>query len=230
MAGQLFVRTIEVPEAATPALLRLADDDRAFLDLPFEEAVRVFAERRIVDPETFYSDLSGIRQRSFTASLLASEALMKRARNLLRSALERGMTVEEFTRRLQASELTLGIEPSNDGYLRTVFETNVSANYGAGRFQQINQPAVMQARPFVEYRAILDAHTRESHAALHGTVYRTDSPGWHDIAPPNGFSCRCSIITRPESWVAREKPDVYLTPPQRPDASFEGPPTTLLEV
>ncbi len=155
---------------------------------------------------------------------------MRRAKSLLETALKRGMTVEEFARRVQSAEVSLGIEPSSDGYLRTVFETNVSANYGAGRFAQITSPVVMELRPFVEYRAILDAHTRDTHRALHGTVYRTDSPGWHDIAPPNGFNCRCSVITRSESWAKQARPDVLLVPPERPDASFEGPPSTLLEV
>lgn len=224
MAGQLFVRDVEVPEATR----KLRAPDPAFVDLPFEDAIRVFRERAIVDPETFYSDLEGIRQRSFTASNLTSEYLTRRAYALLRAALERGLTVEQFVADMRANVDQLGIESVTDGYLRTVFETNVAANYGAGRFQQITHPVVAEARPFVEYRAVRDNATRPAHRALHGTVYRTASPAWHQIAPPNGFNCRCTMITRPAEWARGRK--VLLVPTEQPDPSFEGPPSTALEV
>lgn len=226
MAGQIFVREIEL--ASTERALQDTPRSVPFIEQPFGEAVNAFVAREIVDPETFYSDLDGIRQRSFTASNLAAGTIRVRAQRLLGQALTDGLTRKEFADQIRSAETSLGIEPSSHGYLRTVFDTNVATNYGAGRMRQITDPAVSRRRPFVEYRAILDSRNRESHRALHGTIYRIDSEAWRNIAPPNGYNCRCSMVTRKRSQVDLSK--VLAEPPpgivDGLDRNFLEPPAT----
>ncbi|KLU14280.1 hypothetical protein AFK69_01405 [Xenorhabdus sp. GDc328] len=49
-------------------------------------------------------------------------------------------------------------------------------------------------RPYWMYTGINDSHTRKSHLALHGRVFRYDDPFWQAFYPPNGWRCRCSVI------------------------------------
>lgn len=238
MAGQLFVRQVEVPEA-TRALADEGTFGPAFTELPFDEAIRAFAERFMVEPEVFYSDLDGIRQRAWTATHLASGTVRRKAYEALLRALSGpgefgGTDLDGFAAAVLSEEISLGIEPSSPGYLRTVFDTNVSANYGAGRFRQITEPDVVEARPWVEYRATMDSHTRQAHAELHRAVWPASSTEWHVIAPPNDFNCRCTLLTRDADEVsekAKAKGQRMLsTLSTVPHWSFSGPPDALLRL
>ncbi len=73
--------------------------------------------------------------------------------------------------------------------LQTIYRTNLQSAYMAGRLRQAQEQA--DRAPWAQYLAIRDAKTRPGHAALHGQVFRLDSPAWAVIAPPNGYNCRC---------------------------------------
>lgn len=88
--------------------------------------------------------------------------------------------------------------------LDTIFRTNMQSSYMAGRYA--TQMAQVDTRPWWEYVAILDNHTRPAHAALHGTVYRYDDPFWATFYPPCGYRCRCRVRTRGVGYRDSENP------------------------
>lgn len=221
LGGQLFVRAVEVPEAQPMRALR-DEPAPSFLRMPFEEAIAYFLARRIVTPEEFRALSDAARQRAFTATQLATDELRARAYRMLLAALREGGTQAEFAQALRSEELSLGVTPSSPGYLETVFRTNVQAAYGAGRYRQLTSPAVVAARPFVEYRTARDSRVRPSHAELDGLLFRQDDPGWSAYAPPNGFQCRCSMIARATADGRRVVTASELT--ARPDPGFDAPP------
>jgi SPP1 gp7 family putative phage head morphogenesis protein len=227
MAGQLFVRTVEVPESAP---LRALDDRRppAFLTMQFQEALDAFMARELMTPEQFRLLSDAAKQRAFTATLLASDAIRKRAFEQLTAALQNGSTLREFAASIRSAETSLGITPSDPAYLETVYRTNVQAAYGAGRYRQITSPAVVAARPFVEYRTAGDSRVRASHRALDRKVFRQDDPSWPQFAPPNGFNCRCSVVVRRARDVDESKVVSAASLSVRPDAGFDAAPTVML--
>lgn len=235
LGARLFVVEIEMGGIAPIAL----DDSRGapFLRLPFLEAIREFVRRGtteggglgILTPEEFYRLSDEYRTRAFTASRLASQALVERAFSELQRTLEEGGTFEQFATALADGDAVIG--PSATGYLETVFRTNVQGAYGAGRFRQITaiaaDPDLRDLRPFVEYRTVRDARVRASHAELDGTVYRSDSDAWHRIAPPNGYSCRCGVVLRRAEDIDPAR--VVDAPPADPDEGFDAPPSPSIE-
>lgn len=110
----------------------------------------------------------------------------------------------------------------------TVFRTNVQAAYGAGRFRAMTDPAVIEARPFVEYRTVGDALVRPSHAILAGTCYHSASATWHRIAPPGGFRCRCSMVTLSRDEAKGREILGEIPAGGEPDPGFDGPPVARL--
>lgn len=218
LAGQLFVRTIEVPELRSTVAL----DDRPvppFLRLTFEEALDFFLERKIITPEQFQALSDEQRTRAFTATRLASDALRARAYELLQQALANGSTLRDFVRALNADEASLGVTPSDSHYLETIYRTNLSSAYNAGRYRQITSDVVRSARPYVQFRATRDNRTTTVCNALHGKVFRQDDPAWQRFAPPLHFQCRSVIVAVRE---ATEVTDASTITAQ-PQRGFGGP-------
>lgn len=204
MTGALQVRVNEAPEAATSrALARfaLAADGSlpgqphqgpsvTFAQLPFDEAIADFLAREIVTPEEFARMDAAARQRAFTAAGLATDALRDEAYQAILAALEEGTTLREFARELRTGERSLGITPSDPVYLETVFRTNIASAYNAGRLAQMSSPMVLAARPYVQFRAILDGRTTSRCRYCNGLIFnRQTDPGWVRFAPPLHFNC-----------------------------------------
>lgn len=75
--------------------------------------------------------------------------------------------------------------------LRTIYQTNLRMAERAGEYQQLE--AVKHLRPFWQYVSQHDA--RPSHLAMNGRVYPADDPFWDSFYPPNGWNCRCKVLS-----------------------------------
>ena len=119
------------------------------------------------------------------------------------------------------------VSQENPTYLQTVFNTNVSTAYGAGRFRQLTDPDVIEERPYVQYRTVGDMRVRDQHRLLDDMIFRADDTTFAGVYPPNGFNCRCSVVSytlKPGDTVATELPPGYV-----PEAAFSQPPVTLIQ-
>jgi len=86
--------------------------------------------------------------------------------------------------------------------LKTIYRTNKSSAYNAGRYREQKRRA--ESRPYWQYIAVLDAKTRDQHRALNDKVFRHDDPFWDYFYPPNGYNCRCRVRTLSERKLKRE--------------------------
>ena len=84
-----------------------------------------------------------------------------------------------------------------------IFRQNMLTAYSVGHYQQMTDPDVMGRRRYWQYQTAGDGHVRESHAAMDGRVFPADSPVWDIWYPPNGFGCRCMVVSRTEEQVRR---------------------------
>ena len=225
MGGQLFVRTVEVPESAPrqAAMSGTAIERDAFFTLPFEEAIAAFLARRLITPAEYRQLSDAARARAFSVSRMTSDELVKRVRDLLGSSLEDGGDYREFVNSVRSGEIDLGIAPTSAGYLENIFRTNTQTAYGAGRLRQMTDPVVVAARPFVEYRTARDSRVRPTHAALDGVVFRQDDPGWSRYNPPRGWQCRCAMVTRRADAVDLTRVRESATLDIQPDPGFGNP-------
>ncbi|MGL9773172.1 MAG: phage head morphogenesis protein [Sodalis sp. (in: enterobacteria)] len=64
----------------------------------------------------------------------------------------------------------------------------------AGRYQRLREN--VDQRPYWQYVAVMDSHTRPSHAARHGWGFCYDDAGWDTLFPLNGYNCRCRVHGR----------------------------------
>ena len=110
-----------------------------------------------------------------------------------------------------------------------IFRTNIQTAYNVGHYEQMTDPGVMKLRPYWQYDAVNDAHTRPSHLAMDGRVFPADSEVWNTWFPPNGFRCRCTVKTLSKRQVEARGLKVEQTAPEglMPDPHFSTNPAKV---
>ena len=193
LAGQMFVRLVELD--AMGAQRQLAVDLRpSFLKMPFSEAVAFWRDRG-GDPAILEEVLRAYRRRASMATDEQLDVISRRAVDELQRTLDTGSTLRDFSRAMDEQSITLGIAPADPSYLENVYRTNVASAYGAGRWTQMNDPDVIDARPYRQWFTARDNRVRAEHAPMESVVWRADNPAFAVLAPPAGFQCRCAIVT-----------------------------------
>lgn len=128
----------------------------------------------------------------FTVANLAKLDVLTDIRSAVQQALDEGQTERWFAEQLVDVLKRKGWWGGKDGSLRrlhTIYATNLQTALMAGRHRQAMEQ--IERAPWAQYLAIRDHRSRPAHAALHGQVFRIDSPAWAAISPPNGYNCRC---------------------------------------
>lgn len=230
MAGQLMVAGREAQVVKLAKGEETPPPPLSFLDLPWSDAINAFRKRGLVRESDFQTLLGDYAQRSAVARRLMLDQIQSEVMRHLDDAITNGETFDEFAGKVDTLTGKLGLSPGKPSYLQTVFRTNVQSAYGAGRYKAIRNPIVMRARPFVQYRTVGDTRVREEHDALDGHTFRSDDPVWYRVAPPNGYNCRCSMVTLSDDEakdleISDDIPDDYQATP-----GFDQPPMAELDI
>lgn len=207
---------------------KLEDIERMLIaeDLTFEEAAQYFGSRIPVTPEVFYRIAEEYRHKAFTVTGYTCAGILKEFHAALLEAIEEGSTLREFQERMNQFLEINGYEGVDPTRAENIFRTNLQTAYNVGHYKQLTDPEVLKARPYWQYEAVEDAHTRPSHLAMNGRVYPADHPVWDTWFPPNGFRCRCTVRSLSRRQVEREGLKVEQDMPQDvvPDQHFLGNP------
>lgn len=214
---------VDLEKFADPLESKVFQGGRAVIP---KEAIRFLQTRVPLPVKAIEKVVERARLRSQRAIKELIDQLVEALDEELAVAARRGLTVEQFSRRVNGILQRFGVDPLAPFRLETIFRTNNTAAYTAGRLEQIEHPDVAQEFQWLQYNAVLDGATRPNHAAMNGRVYRADNPIWDEWMPPNGFNCRCSVtpvaqqdISEEELIVRRAAPRVGGNP-ARPDPGF----------
>ena len=164
-------------------------------DMTFEEAVEYFKGRVPVTADVFYRIAEQYRGLAFTVSGYTKAQILKRFYDEILAALEDGNTFSEFRKNMNDFLKAEGYEGLDPLQADLIFRTNIQTAYNVGHYEQMTDPGVMKLRPYWQYDAVNDTHTRPSHLAMDGKVFPADHPVWNTWFPPNGFRCRCTVRT-----------------------------------
>lgn len=168
---------------------------RAWIDLPFAEAIRIFQARRLMPAAAFKQLNDAMRAKAWSIAGDHNAYTMERVKESLDQALAEGWSRKRWLTETEKAFTRWGVTGLGRYHLETVFDTNVLGAYQHGRWQQQISPAVLRARPYWRYRTVGDDRVRDSHRAMDGVTARHDHPMWAEWYPPNGFRCRCRVDT-----------------------------------
>lgn len=148
-----------------------------------------YLRARGVEPAAeFYARLETLRKEAWTLAKISDVEQIEQVKQSLIKALQEGKSFREWQQALTPEMLAL---PKH--YQETVFRTAVLSSYNGAKWTHFRAHA--ERRPILRYIAINDGRTRPAHRALHGLMMPVGDARWQTLAPPNGFNCRCSMVS-----------------------------------
>lgn len=133
------------------------------------------------------------QQHAFALARVTDLRVTQRVQAEIAKSLREGFGVAESSANI--ARILGNLEGYAESYSSTVFRTNAWNAFTAGQFQQAQDPDVADMIPAFEYSAIRDGDARPNHLAADGLLAATNDPVWNRHAPPQGFACRCDLIT-----------------------------------
>ncbi len=167
--------------------------------LPMEEARQFWAGKVILGPGEFAQLSAEAKVRAFAVSGIARGDELSTVFAALQKAINQGTGFDRFKEEAAEILQRRGWTGRRAWRIDNIFRTNIQTAYSVGRYQQMME--VADARPYWQYSAVNDSRTRPTHAAMDRKVFRHDHPFWDSWYPPNGFRCRCGVITLSEDDV-----------------------------
>lgn len=168
-------------------------------DFIFKDAVK-FLQSKTSLPEAIYKQMDEeAKGKAFTVSGYTSLEVLNAFKDMLSKAIEEGMTKAQFQEEMNSFLENKGYAGMDPFKTDVIFRTNIQTAYNAGHYKSMTDPTTMKLRPYWKYVTAGDEHVREDHAVMDDRVYAADDPIWDIWYPPNGFRCRCSVISLSKS-------------------------------
>jgi SPP1 gp7 family putative phage head morphogenesis protein len=171
--------------------------------LPMAEAQEFWRDKLHLSPGHFARIADEAKTRAFAVSGIAKGDELTTVFQAMQKAIDQGTTLEDFKRDCAAIFEKRGWVGQRAWRIDNIFRTNIQTAYSVGRYRQMME--VADSRPYWLYSAVNDSRTRPTHRALHGKVFRFDHPFWRTWYPPNGFRCRCGVVTLSQSEMERDR-------------------------
>lgn len=179
----------------------------AFADsflVPFEEAI-AYHRQKVNLPSASYRDLEGrSHDRAFVVAGAMKEALLADLRTEIDKAVAGKLTLEQF--RGQFDEIVKrhgwtgwvgeDTEAGRAWRTRTIYQTNLTTAYAAGRYRQMTDPDIVLVYKWWRYRHAfyrVPEQPRIEHVSWNGRVLRWDHDWWKAHFPPNDWECSCGV-------------------------------------
>jgi len=153
-----------------------------------EKAIAYALSRDVVIGEEYYNVLTAVqRKQAVSIAGLAEVEQIRYVMAQVDSALINGSTFEQFRQNVNLVDIDL---PRHR--LKTIYQTNLQAAYGHGRWMQ--QQANAKNKPYLMYVTKNDNLVRPEHRILNKTIRPIGDAFWLYNTPPLDFNCRC--VTR----------------------------------
>lgn len=178
--------------------------NNSWAEITPQKAIEYWQSKSIVSASEFET-LSDIEKlRAFTASNIEQIRELQKIYDVIDESISKGISLKK------AKENILSQVPISEMQAETILRTNIFSAYSAGRYSDVQ--ASKKTRPYLRYSAVEDERTRPSHLAIHGKIYPVDDPFWSVNFPPNGYNCRCDVISLSERQVQKSGLKVETTP------------------
>lgn len=164
--------------------------------LPFDRAIAYFREKLQIKSDRWDVIWNEISDYAFSVAGVTKAEILNDIYQEILKALEQGTTLQQFKKDFDSIVAKRGWtegESYSAWRKELLFAQNLRTAYAVGRYQQMME--VSEARPYWLYRHGDSRNPRPAHLALNGKVFSFDDPFWKTCYVPNGFGCRCKVLS-----------------------------------
>lgn len=165
----------------------------------FHDAVNYLKKKKPLTKDKYKQLDDDAKSRAFTVAGYTAVEVIEEFHKTVVEAVEEGKSMQEFQSSMKDWLLKHGYDALDPWRSENMFRTNVQTAYNVGHYMSMME--VVDRRPFWMYVTAGDDNVRETHAAMHGTVWAADDPVWDVWYPPNGYACRCHVRSYTERQV-----------------------------
>lgn len=198
----------------------------------FHDAADFLSSKEAVPKEVYEALEEKARDRAFTVAHYTLAEVLNQFLRELTDAVEDGTTFEAFYENMNTFLERNGYAAVNRYHADVIFQTNTQTAFQAGHYDTMQK--AKKYRPYWQYKTVGDGDVRETHEAMHNRIYAADDPIWNVWYPPNGYRCRCTVVSLTRKQVEQmglavsTQPPVSLTDAGRrpvfPDKGFSNNP------
>ena len=166
-----------------------------FKGTPFQEAIDFF-QSKVRVPTRAYTDLMNrAHSKAFMVAGAMRDDLLCDLQEAIGRASPAGDTQEDPRKDFDNIVAKYGwkYKGGRNWRTRVIYDTNVRTAYSAGHWQQMQ--AAKRMRPYGRYLHGPSIVPRVEHLAWDGKVVPLDDPWWDYRWPPNGWGCKCSVVS-----------------------------------
>ena len=184
-----------------------------------KEIVKYFESKGLKTSYDWHDIYEDAHAKAFTVAKMTQADLLADTHKMLTTAIKEGWSEGKFVK--NASEMfekkgwtgkkevtnpktgeVETVELGTSRRIKTIFRCNMSSAYSVGRYKQQLEDA--DVAPYFQYCAVMDGRTRPAHQAMNGKIFRYDDPIWNTMYPPNGWNCRCTVVSLTPGMVKRK--------------------------
>jgi SPP1 gp7 family putative phage head morphogenesis protein len=200
-----------------------------FVTIPFLDAAADVLSKTALPADSIDDVLDAYDRHQFTIQANVAQDVLELVQIKIANLVAGGGTPADFVK--FAAGLLDG--EVSDAYARTVFRTERTGAFAAGRLAQAFGDDLDDFVVAFKYVAVGDGDTRPNHKANDGKYFDKRDPNWAGRIPPNGFNCRCRLLAidklraeRMGRWDAANRRFVSDAPPPdgEPDPGFGNSP------
>ena len=191
-----------------------------FPSIPYFEAIAALKHRGVnLAPSGHWAEVwQECHQTAFTVARSAGFDILGDIHTALVKAMEQGQPFAQFRKELKPvlqrkgwwGQTEDGVQLGSTRRLETIFDVNLRVSAAQGDWAEFQ--AMKHLRPYLRYVCLLDEKTRPLHRSWHGLILPVDHPWWKTHYPPNGWRCRCKVMSVSEDdlrtfgWKVSEYP------------------------
>lgn len=161
------------------------------LHLSFESDVRKKARQLDLDEGAIRRSFVGRARRAVSD---AAGSIAIRINTELGKITAAQTTTRQATRQLRRRIDEMGLTPRNPSLVETLVRTHAQIAFSAAQVK-LDREDPLNLITGWQYVTVGDDRVREEHAELDGLIRPKDDPIWDTIYPPNGYNCRCQVLT-----------------------------------